>query len=243
MRRTHPRIILPPELFASELISLYGEEYHHLTHVLRVRKGDEVDLGDGRGHTARARVEEISRDHVDLLVSERENRPAVRPFLTLFQGATKGLKLDLIVRQNVELGVDRITPFLSGYSVHKGAAEVKLERLRKIAAEAGKQCRRAYAPEVTAALDWEGLMEEVARYPVSLVAWEEGEALARDVLPAGVPERLAMVIGPEGGFSAEEIDCIQGMGGLRVSLGPNVLRTETAGLVMHAVVRCRYGLL
>ncbi len=243
MRRTHPRIILTPEQLTGELVSVYGEEYHHLAHVLRVREGDEVDLGDGRGQTARARVEGVFRDHVDLLIREREARPAVRPSITLFQGIAKGGKLDLIVRQNVELGVDRVTPFSSEYSVPTGAGEMKLERWRKIAAEAAKQCRRAYAPEVTTSLPLASLANELQRYPVALVAWEGDAGSIGDALPSEAPDRLALVVGPEGGLSDAEIENLREAGARTVSLGPNILRTETAGLVLHAAVRCRYGLL
>ena len=122
---------------------------------MRGREGDEVDLGEGKGLTEKSRVKGIFRDHRDLLLEEKEFHPRAKPSIGLFQGMARGGKLDSIARQNVELGADRITPFVSGFTVPLGglAEGRQLERMRKVACEAAKQCRRAYLPEVHAALE------------------------------------------------------------------------------------------
>ncbi len=244
MRRSHPRITLPTERLDAELVSLSGEDFHHLAHVLRVRVGDEVALGDGAGMTAIAEVHGVYRDHLDLGVTSREFTPRETPMIDLFQAMTKGAKLDLVVRQNVELGINSVIPWIAGYS-KKGDSLTgpKLDRLRKIAAEAAKQCRRAWEPEVGEALDFAGLKEIARGYPWVLVAWEKGASKTAQVLPEHAPENVALVVGPEGGLSDKEWEELREVGAHAVSLGHNVLRTETAGLVLQAAVRCRYGLL
>ncbi len=245
MRHAHPRITLSSDRLAGELVYLNREDFHHLARSLRVRQGDVVDLGDGQGLTVRARVNAIFRDHMDLLVEEREFLSRARPSLSLFQGIAKGSKLDAVIRQNVELGADHITPFISGFTVPEGgmAAGNRLERLRKIAGEAAKQCRRVYAPEVLEVADMDAVLKELADFPVALVAWERGEKRAAEILPREAPDRLALIVGPEGGFSEHEVDELRLAGACTVTLGSNVLRTETAGLVLQAAVRCHYGLL
>lgn len=245
MSYTRSRIFLEPVRLESELISLYGDDFHHLAHSLRVREGEEVDLGDGQGLTVKALVQGIFRDHLELVRTAAEFYPRERPSICLFQGVAKGNKLDTIVRQNVELGVDRIVPFVSAYTVPVGrpAEGARLERLRKVAREAAKQSRRPYVPEVVAAVDIPALLELLRQYPFTLVAWEAEERKAAEALPQIAPESVALVVGPEGGFSAGEIEQLRQAGAVTVGLGRNVLRTETAGLVCHSAVRCHYGLL
>ncbi len=244
MRHIHPRIFLPPEQLEAEIISLYGDDYHHLAHALRMREGDLADLGDGRGQTATARVSGIFRDHLDLLVERTEFVTRTPPSLHLFQGVTKGSKLAFVVRANVELGVDEITPFVSGRSVPEdGPGGARLERLRKIALEAAKQSRRAYLPEVNEPLGMSGLARRLKEFGLAVVAWEKESRRASEILPAVKPQSAALVIGPEGGFSLQEIEELREQGALTVGLGPYVLRTETAGLVLQAIIRCHFGML
>lgn len=212
---------------------LTGSEARHLSRVLRLGVGDEITLFDGTGGEARARIDGVDENGVSLRVLERTaagGSPAVS--LTLATAVPKGDRFDWLVEKATELGVARLIPLTTARSVvHPGGS--KLDRLRRRIVEASKQCGRSRLMELTEPMSWPDCVAREFAGAAVLVADPSGEpvSLVRSDRPAGV---LA-AIGPEGGFTPEELEAAQGHGARLVSLGPTVLRIETAAVAVAAL--------
>ena len=210
---------------------------HHLTTVLRLTPGARIEVADGRGASAPARLD---TDAVELLADAVDSAPA-RPRLELAQALAKGRRFDEVVRQATELGVDGIRPVAADRSVSRlGAdrAERARQRWRSVARAAAEQARRPTRPELA-------LPCPVGELDVSgaqvLVAHPGAPALPEVVGDARGVECLMLVVGPEGGWTDAELDTLVERGGLLVGLGPTVLRTEHAGAAGLAVLAAQLG--
>ncbi|CAN5196098.1 16S rRNA (uracil(1498)-N(3))-methyltransferase [soil metagenome] len=206
---------------------LCGEDAHHLAAVLGARVGDPVSLADGTGAVLQARVAALG-DEVRLAVDERHDVPPARPSLTVVQALPMGRKLDEVVRRLSEVGVDRLVPARSQRSEarldgHRAARATR--RWRAVAEEAGRESRRARPLHVADVAGWGQAFGDAP----GVTLWEEARRPLRDVL-AGLGDAgvLTLAIGPEGGLTAGEVDAA---GLPAASLGPTLLRTETAALV------------
>lgn len=218
-----------------------GLDAHHIKDVLRMGKGDLVQLTADDGRTAVAEIVAVETGKIWLQcqkVLTKSNEPTVR--LNLVQGLAKGEKMDLVVQKAVELGVSKIYPAAMDHSVvrlDKDQALKKERRWQKIAETAAKQCKRDLIPRVEPVRT---LMQILAAddSQLKLVAYESEERVSlRQVLAEnpGVASIL-VVIGPEGGLAEAEVEAAVQTGAVTVSLGPRILRTETAGMVVLTAV-------
>lgn len=234
------------------------DDLHHMMKVLRLKEGDEVDVSDGVQWEYRARIESLSREEAELLILDKQafaSEPSVK--VTLFQGIPKQGKMETIIQKCVELGVYEIVPVFMDRTVvvDRGKFGRKIERWNKVSAEAVKQCRRGIVPKVADPIktvdmlrdsDNSGTPDMLEEFDLVLLPYEnEKGTTIKDVLRQaaggssgndGRPERIAVIIGPEGGFSDEEAIAIIGAGGKSVSLGRTILRTETAGMAALAMI-------
>ncbi|GAB4372178.1 MAG: 16S rRNA (uracil(1498)-N(3))-methyltransferase [Spirochaetales bacterium] len=234
--------ILPPSFHGEEMVRLQGKDYHYLVRVLRKREGDSFNASDGQGTLYYATVEEISPSFCTLRVQARG--PLDRPFpdLTLFQCIPKGKKLDQIVRQAVELGVSRVVPVVGRFSVPRwDSLEEKIRRLNRIAREAAQQCGALEVPEVLSPVPLERIGEIWhPQDPDRLGLFFHQAPLAPIPLHQYLSpcrKAIALVIGPEGGLSDEEVSLLQQADFSPAYLGPSVLRTETAPVFALAAVQ------
>jgi 16S rRNA (uracil1498-N3)-methyltransferase len=223
--------------------SLSSEEAHHLTHVLRLRFGDEVAVFDGSGHEYRARVERVTREGAQLRLLEEVDaapEPAVR--LTLAQALLKGDKMDDVVRDATMMGVAAIEPLITEHTATsvKALAERRVsDRWRRVAIASAKQCRRAVLPivgEGTELSEW--LLQDTASSRLMLVeptAAVEGHPLT--VITSERPESATLLVGPEGGWSGAEIEAAVRAGWIPVSLGRRTLRADAAAVVATSILR------
>lgn len=206
------------------------EEASHALRVLRLTAGDTCQaLMDGQVFDAV--LEETSpRVLLRLGAAQPSPEPSVR--VTLYQGIPKGDKMDYIVQKCTEAGIYRIVPVAFSRCVAKWDwkdAAKKQARFQRIAAEAAKQSGRAWAPPVDLPLSLDGLCRALPGHELALVPWEEQRG--RGIRSQWTDQRdVALVIGPEGGISAEEISALQEAGAIPVTLGKRIFRTETAGL-------------
>lgn len=244
-RPTLDHVFVTPEEADRGFFILGGDELFHLARVKRARAGEELTWSDGASRAGRAVIDELRPGRMVLRILESHGISRALPRIDLFQALPKGGKMDDIVRRNVEVGVDGITPFVSSRSIPRpvgGGRSERQERWRKIAAEASRQCRRSYPPEVGDLADWRDCPGMAGGYDVALVAWEEeGRRRVSQALPAEAPGSVALFVGPEGGFEAGEVRDLEEAGAVPVSLGENILRTENAGLVMAVLVKSCYG--
>jgi len=206
------------------------EEENHALKVLRLRPGDACQaLLDGR--ILSARIAETA-PRVLLILEEELPSPEPQTRVTLYQGVPKGDKMDYIVQKCTEAGVFRVVPVHFSRCVAKWEsrdAEKKQARLQRIAAEAAKQSGRAVVPRLSAPLTLNALCRALPGHEAALVPWEEQRGCGIAAQWRGEGD-VAIVIGPEGGISAEEMALLTAAGGRPVSLGPRIFRTETAGL-------------
>jgi 16S rRNA (uracil1498-N3)-methyltransferase len=212
---------------------LDGPEGHHAATVQRLRVGEELLLGDGRGGTATAVVTAVGRGTLTVSVNSREYRPPPAPRLVVVQGIAKGERGELAVQAMTEVGVDEIIPWAAARSVAKWSGGRPLQRWRATAREAAKQARRSWVPVVSESVRTADLAGPL------LVLHEEAVApLSTIDLPPG---DLTLVVGPEGGITPDELAALESRGARPVRLGPEVLRTSTAGVAALAALSVRVG--
>jgi len=254
-------VIPDPADLQNGRITIAGPDVNHITNVLRASKGDGLVLCDGAGTDYDVVIDQVSRERIVTVI--RDSRPSLTepPIgITLFQGVPKADKMDYIIQKCVELGVARIVPVLTSRSVVRFGsacdAEAKTARWNRIALEAAKQCDRGIVPEVACPVKFGEALKLAEGHGLRLFPYEEEkEGSLRKVLQghraamacdardsAGSPDdRIAILIGPEGGFDPEEAEKAVASGFIPVTLGPRILRTETAGPVVSAIVMYELG--
>jgi 16S rRNA (uracil1498-N3)-methyltransferase len=220
-----------------DLVALTAGEEHHLRRVLRLPEGAPVEVADGRGNRAHARLD----GEALVLVGTIEHHPTQRPHLWVAQAMPKGRKVDEVIRQVSELGVDGITIVAAERSVSRIDAS-KAERVRRrwadVARAACAQARRPWRPRIAGPVPTTSLADGAG---VLLVAHPDGQPLPEVVVAHEAAERVTVAIGPEGGWSQGEISVLLAAGASLVGLGPTVLRTEHAAAAALAVVAANLG--
>jgi len=241
-----PRFLIDESAVEDEGAVLVGEQYHHAVRVLRLREGDRIRLFTTAGQEWEGTIAQVGADRVRVALSQELGPELAHPFsLTLAQGLGKGQKMDLVVQKCCELGLAALVPLVTGHSVvrleGRGAA-ARRERWRRIARSAAEQSgrRRPVAVEPPATVEQVAAM--VSDYDACLLAWEGEAPSLRGVLAElGSPRRLLALVGPEGGWLAGEVEQLTRSGATPVRLGPRLLRTETAGIALCAILMYQFG--
>jgi 16S rRNA (uracil1498-N3)-methyltransferase len=213
-------------------VELEGAEAHHLATVCRLRRGDAVCLFNGDGHEYPARVEQVGRRSVSLQVLGVETPQRELGFpLEVAAPLPRGDRAQFLVEKLTELGVTTFTPLKTARSVIN-PGEAKRDKLQRYVVEASKQCGRNVLMEVQAAAEWEEFCRRGGA-ALRVLAHPGPGAVSVSVAPAGAAQGEAVVaVGPEGGFTEEEVEAARAAGWLVVGLGPRILRIETAALVL-----------
>lgn len=210
-----------------------GDDARHITKSLRMRVGEAITVCDTRGVDYHCTITDCSDGRVDLHIDRTEktgSEPSV--FVSLFQCLPKGDKMDSVVKQSVELGVGEVTPVLSTNCVSRPDEKQlskKVERWQKIANEAAGQSGRGILPKVNDYVSLKNLASELQCFDKTLFCYELGGESIADINLNGA-EKIAVIVGPEGGFTAEEAEMLKSNGATVTTLGPRILRTETAPL-------------
>ena len=239
-----PRFFVPQRDVTDGKARLQGGEFRHLQRVLRLREGDTVTLFDDAGIEHQGVIVSLSPRVATVRITASAAPARESPLaVTLYQGVPKGRKMDLIVEKATELGVVGIVPFVSTFGTASVATTAsKRERWQRIALAAAKQSGRTTIPEIATTLTFPEVLMAAAAMDRALLFFEDAGATP---LPAGddapTPATAAVVIGPEGGFSADEVTRALNGGIVVCGLGPRVLRTETAALVATALVQACWG--
>lgn len=242
----------------NRMITIDGEDVRHIGNVLRAVPGDVLKLTDGMGTDYDAVIEQIGKNNIITRISfARPNATEPPVEITLFQGIPKADKMDFIIQKCIELGVKRIVPVMTARTVVKlnNARDIenKTARWRRIALEAAKQCDRGIVPLVTEPVKPEKALEIAGSCSLKLIPYEEERdgSLRRQLWQYGQEAgkaqaqgrraEIGVFIGPEGGFDLAEVEMAMNSGFKSVTLGPRILRTETAGLAVIAIIMYEIG--
>ncbi len=242
-----PRFFVSPEQINNEQVYISGPDVNHIKRVLRLGPGDELMVLDGRGGAYEAVIEKTCREQV--ICTIKKEVPAgtgLSVRVTLVQGIPKGDKMDFIIQKGTELGISRVVPLICRRSVVKLAGDKSLKRLerwRRIALEAAKQCRRPDVPEVKVPAGWNRVLEELPPEAAAFIPWEgEKTRTLKGILQgSAVKKQIYVFIGPEGGFTPDEVRTAGEYGVCPVTLGPRILRTETVGLAVLSMILYQWG--
>ncbi len=239
-----PRLFSSIQLRANTEIVLGNEQARYVGRVLRLRPGDDLTAFDGRGGEYAATVRTVTKRELKLAIGKHCCRSAESPLkIRLVQGVSRGEKMDTVVQKATELGVHRISPVLSDFSVVRLDADRAAKRRdhwQKIAQSACEQCKRNIVPVVDAPqslVDWFG--DHAGSADLQLILRPD----AVDCMPAVamVGRELTILVGPEGGFSKAEHERATAAGLQAVKLGPRIMRTETAALAALSVAQATWG--
>ena len=236
-----PRFYVDPSNIFGDRMVLDGGEYNHLKNVLRKQVGDTLLICDGEGHEFDCRIAAYENGQVIFDILEtRDGNTELGISVTLYQGLPKKDKLEWIIEKAVELGAARVVPVSCARSIAKwddpAREEKKVKRFQAIAEAASKQCGRGVIPTVGSVVSFaEAMKEAKAESDVILFPYENAEGMqATEAVMKSIKKRdkVAVFIGPEGGFAPEEVTLAEQNGAKVISLGRRILRTETAAMAV-----------
>jgi len=240
MRKT--RIFVDQNLQEGSRLVLAEEAGHHVSRVLRLRSGQPLIMFDGRGGEYDAEISRIDKGSVEVQINQYHCVDNESPLnITLIQGISRGQKMDFILQKAVELGADRIVPVMTEHGnvrLDEHRQQKKIEHWRKVIIGACEQCCRNKIPELVAPLSFDEWLA-IDCYATKLVLHPEaGVSLSRLSKPKG---EVALLVGPEGGFSDNEIKKACDANYQITNIGPRVLRTETAALAAISACQALWG--
>ena len=256
------RLFLPPEELTSDNVVITGDNARHLALVLRIEAGELIEVLDGNGHKYTCTVSRVHKKEVVASIINKESYSAESPVaITLAQGVARGEKMDLVIQKSTELGVQRIIPVITERSQVRHTQ--KLERWRKIAASASQQSGRDKIPEILEPVAMKDFLSETVQMQLAknvmrvmpAKAGSQKKEILKIILSESCQEQnlkkilntekdskqILLLIGPEGGFSKEEITGAVEIGFMEVSLGPRILRTETAPIAVISIIQYERG--
>lgn len=246
-----PRIFLP-FTETSGTIQITGEKAKYLATVLRCKEGEDLVVFDGKGASLKTIIRRITKKNILAEIVETiEGDPKTPLPVTLIQGLLKGEKMDLVIQKTTELGIRKIVPVITERSQLRETR--KLDRWRKIAEEAARQCGRNDIPDISEPLSFNELFTEktISDSPdsLTLLFWEKCGLPLKEALlsktpsqsPASALQPVNILIGPEGGFSAKEVELAKAHACIVTSLGERILRAETAAISAVTLVQFLVG--
>ena len=237
------RFFAPPEQWVGDRVVLDREETHHLSRVLRLGAGARVAVCDGRGRAATAVVQDLESEEAVLSLEDDVSTQAESPLeVALGLGLAKGEAVEQVVRQATEMGVQRLIPFVSTYSekITSERAARRWARWQRQARESLKSSQRLHLPEIAPVQDFPAVLQGPEEVKFLCYEVERGGGLV-SCLNRPRPAGVRVLIGPEGGFTPEEVAQARDAGFQVVSLGPRRLRVETAALTAVALIQYAWG--
>ena len=229
-------------------VLIEGDDYKHISKVLRLKIGDKIGINNCTGKEFMGQIVLIDKKYVHVnIINEISINNESTLKIYLFQGLPKSSKMDLIVQKATELGAFEITPIITQRVVVKNELNEfkKLGRWNRIILESCKQCKRSIIPKVNAPIEFDDLLKRLEDMDLIVVPYEEengfGIKNVMDKIVISQINKVAVIIGPEGGFEAIEIEKLKANGAYIVTLGPRILRTETAGFVCASILQYELG--
>ena len=242
------RFFLPETHIEHPISTITGKQVNHIKNVLRLKPGDQVILFDGTGAQYDARIAELSSDKVSVELVEKKVTLLESPvYTTVAQSFLKEKKMDLLIRQITELGIHKLQPFFSERSIPYPDSRrllARFERWEKIMMEAVKQCRRSLLVEIAECLPFDKMLISAKDADVKIIFWENADnplSLNTFSNVKGKIRSVFSVLGPEGGFSTDEIKRAMKAGFYPVKMGPRILRAETAAVAACTLLQYLFG--
>jgi len=240
------RFFVPKEFVKASSIYITGLEAHHILDVMRLKVSDEVVVFDGTGREYTGIVKAVDLKSLEVQIKSTREYSAERgPLIALMQAITKKDKMDYIAEKATELGVWRIVPVTTERTIPEWSDAKKtdiVERWRKIAREAAKQCGRPDIPEVSPIISIDEAVSGSKEYDLKLIAVLSDKAIKlKDALKNGGGKKITVAIGPEGDFTPEEAENALKAGFKIVNLGQRVLKSDTAGLAVLSMINYEYA--
>lgn len=242
------KFFVPKENISNGKAIISDEDVKHIYKVLRLKIEDEVIINNCEGEEFLGEISYVDKKEVLVNIKKKLDINNESPIqVHLFQGMPKTNKMDLIVQKNCELGVREITPIITERVVVKqyGGEYKKLDRLEKIAIESSKQCKRTLIPKVNNPIEFKELLENLETMDLIVVPYENQEGFGIKSLIKKIAKseivKIGVVIGPEGGFEEEEIEELKKIEANIITLGPRILRTETAGFTAVSLLMYELG--
>lgn len=244
-----PRFFIEPEKVKDEVVKITGSDFNHISNSLRLKEGDVITVSGGNCWDYVVELVEFQESTVTGRIIKRQknnNEPSVK--ITLAQAIPKKNNMELIVQKATEIGVYSIIPLETSRTIVKlkgDKRKKRIERWQKIVEEAAKQSQRGIIPEVMDLHTLQELKKIQDDYDLILIPWEK--EYKKDIkkiwnnFQETEKNNILIIIGPEGGFAVEEIDFVTSIGGIPLTLGPRILRTETAGLVTLTILLYENG--
>ena len=231
-------------LNTGDVVSVTGDEAAHVSRVLRFNAGDVLELFNESGIVALCEITEISKQEFCVLVKDvykSDAEPEVK--ITLYQGIAKEAKMDYTIQKATELGISRIVPVETEFTVVKiKDSGKKTERWQKIALDAAKQCKRASVPEIAEPVKFDKALKLLKENEIFFAPYEAArQGSLKDLTFGKKPQSAGYIIGPEGGFSQKEADAFLNENIPVVTLGKRILRTETAATATLAILDFCFG--
>ena len=246
---TIPRIYSPAALEKEKFCRLGPDNHKYLKHILRLEPGSRITIFDGFGHEFAAVIKSYAADSVNVELAEKIEAAGKEIKITLSQALPKANKMDVIVRNAAELGADVIIPFTASRSVSRISGEkiiLKTVRWQKIAREAARCCRSLQITDVLPVDSFEAMLARAAQQAIKMIFWEEEDQKnIKDVLadPAWMAAKdIFITVGPEGGFTKDEIARAKAAGFISVSLGRQILKVETAAMAIISIIQYEKGI-
>ena len=239
-----PRFFIRPDSVRENRVTLEPAESRHAISVLRLRRGDAVRLFDGEGREYGGAVEGIQKDRLTVAVNERAVAEAPSPAITLAVSVIKPERMELLIEKASELGVSSVVPLVTERSVVRLARErreAKIARWQKIALESCKQCGQARVPRIGPVEPFASFVDGIGKYDAAFIpSLVVGGMGLGEALKKSRPKSVLVMVGPEGDFTEAEVRRAAGQGALPVSLGPLVMRSETAAIYLLSVLNFCY---
>ena len=236
------RIFLSPEDVSSDIVTMTGDQARHLALVLRVKPSDMVSVLNGTGYEYECRIVSVHKKEVRAEVLSKTPYSAESPVsITIVQGISKGERMEIAIQKSTELGATRFIPVITERTQVKQTQ--KVERWRRIALSAAEQSGRDKMIEIDDPLQLEEFLGSIAPVSAGIIFFEEKrERNLKEVL-SGFTEikEISVLIGPEGGFTREEVAASVEKGFVEASLGPRILRTETAPITALSIIQYELG--
>lgn len=240
------RFFVPTEAVRGNKILITGEEAHHILDVMRLKALDKVTAFDGTGKEYVGFIKEVKRKALVVEIVQTRMPPDLgRTRITLIQAIPKKDKMDYVVEKSTELGVHSIIPVMTKRTIARWDDRKRsknAERWRRIARESSKQCGRASVPAIEAIKDFDDVVRNSTDYDLAIIAALSDDALSlKDAISGFSGGKAAIAIGPEGDFTPDEIRKAREANFKLVNLGPRVLKSDTAGLAVLAILNYEFS--